>query len=42
MPYRFKLDEKIKRGFRRIAREQVAKALDELWPAVKPSSACGP
>ncbi len=39
MPYRFKLDEKIKRGFRRIAREQVAKALDELWATDIPAGA---
>ena len=30
MPYRFKLDEDVRRGFRRIAREQVDLALSEL------------
>jgi CHAD domain-containing protein len=39
MPYRFKLDEKIKKGFRRIAREQVALAVDELSVANIPAAA---
>jgi CHAD domain-containing protein len=37
MPYRFKTDEPIERGFRRIAREQLDAALEELAaPEVQP------
>ena len=30
MPYRFKIDEPVEKGFRRIAREQLEVALQEL------------
>lgn len=37
MPYRFKIDEPVEKGFRRIAREQVDAALQELAaPEVQP------
>ena len=35
MPYRFKIDEPVEKGFRRIAREQLDLALTELAPAPK-------
>ena len=39
MPYRFKLDESVRKGFRRIAREQLDSAITELGePDASPSA----
>lgn len=38
MAYRFKLDESLAKGFRRIAREQISRALSELGPSDVPPS----
>ncbi len=38
MPYRFKINEPVEKGFRRIAREQLDAALAELAaPEIAPS-----
>jgi CHAD domain-containing protein len=39
MPYRFKLDESVRKGFRRIAREQIDLALGELSSGDVPAAA---
>ncbi len=40
MPYRFKIDEPVEKGFRRIAREQLDVALAELAAPKSGREAC--